>query len=184
MSAENISKFVSHLSESIANDTFVKMTLGNYRGNDSLLQKLLIRLIDTKKGSRLFFLYKYETRDTAKNFDHEEGLKLIESFLGNDFFAGHLFTTKNNLQLDIGKKGKSRLNFAKPTFANKPDLDHDKAKTRIVDPNSPFLKALGISSDFGEVHAKQQKHTYLIRAKAENLHLKGLMAMWYQVSMV
>ncbi|CAN5310183.1 SAM-dependent methyltransferase [soil metagenome] len=153
---ENIEKFISEFAKSLHEENFVKMTLGNYRGNDAHLQKLLIRLVETKKGKRLFFLYRYDTRDTAKNFDFNEGLKIIREVLGKDFFSGHLFTTENDFQLDIGKKGKSRLNAGKPTFKATPTLDHDREKQIQVNPNSFYLKALGITTDRGEIRAKQQ----------------------------
>ncbi|MCW5960297.1 MAG: SAM-dependent methyltransferase [Pyrinomonadaceae bacterium] len=155
MSAENISKFVELLSESLQKQTFVKLTLGNYRGKDPHLQKLLIRLVKTKKGSRLFFLYRFDTRDTAKNFDQEKALNIIIDILGKDFFSGHLFTVENDHQLDIGKKGRSRLNKGKPTFKSLPSIDHDREKNILVDPNSFYLKALGITTDRGEIRAKQ-----------------------------
>ena len=106
MSVENIEKFIKNLVKSLHEETFVKMTLGNYRGDDKHLQKLLIRLIKTKKGMRLFFLHRYDTRDTVKNYSFNAGTKIVRNTLGKDFFSGHLFTTENNFQLDIGKKGR------------------------------------------------------------------------------
>ncbi len=156
MSAENIEKFISNLAASLHEETFVKMTLGNYRGSDAHLQKLLIRLVKTTKGTRLFFLYRYDTRDTAKNFEFNEGFKKIRDALGTDFFSGHLFTTENDFQLDIGKKGKSRLNIGKPTFTAKPDLEHNREKQIQIDPNAFYLTALGITTDRGDIRAKQQ----------------------------
>ena len=120
--------------------TFVKITLGNYKGTDEHLQKILVRLVKTKKGTRLFFLYRGDTRDTAKNFDFNTGIALISEALETAFFSGHLFTTDNDFQLDIGKKGKSRLNVAKPTFKAAPPLDHDREKTAQIDADSSILK--------------------------------------------
>ena len=156
MSIENVEKFISELARSLHDETFVKMTLGNYKGADAHLQKLLVRLIKTKKGTRLFFLYRHNTRDTAKNYEFTEGVKIIRQTLGTNFFSGHLFTTENDFQLDIGKKGKSRLNVAKPTFKAKPSLEHDREKQIQIDPNSFYLKALGITTDRGEIRDKQQ----------------------------
>jgi Methyltransferase domain len=156
MPAENFENFINALTKSLREDTFVKMTLGNYRGSDLHLQKLLVRLVKTIKGTRLFFLYRYDTRDTAKNFEFNKGFQIIRDLLTGDFFSGHLFTTENDFQLDIGKKGKSRLNIGKPTFKVKPDIDHDRKKEFLVDPNSFYLKALGITTDRGEIRAKQQ----------------------------
>ncbi len=155
MSAENIEKFINKLAQSLHKETFVKMTLGNYKGEDQHLQKLLVRLIRTKKGVRLFFLFRYDIRDTVKNFSFTKGIELIRGILGSDFYAGHLFTTENDFQLDIGKKGRSRLNTAKSTFTVKPDIGHDKKKSRLVDQDSFYLKALGITTDVGEIRTKQ-----------------------------
>jgi SAM-dependent methyltransferase len=166
---ENIEKFIHELAESLRGGTFVKMTLGNYRGNDAHLQKLLIRLVETKKGTRLFFLYRQDTRDTAKNFDFTEGVEKIREFLGTDFFSGHLFTVKNDFQLEIGKKGKSRLNVAKPTFNTKPDISHDRDKQILINPNSFYLKALGITTDRGEIRDKQQDKWRQINKFVETL---------------
>ena len=169
MAIENVEKFIGETAKSLHEETFVRMTLGNYKGADEHLQKILIRLIKTKRGKRLFFLYRYVTRDTAKNYDYNEGLNLLREMLGTDFFAGHLFTTENDFQLDIGKKGKSRLNTAKPTFKAAPELDHDRKKARLVNPESFYLKALGITTDKGTVRDKQQDKWRQINKFVETL---------------
>ncbi len=153
---ENIEKFIEKFSESLSKDTFVKLILSNYKGEDTHLQKIMVRLIETKKGLRLFFLYRYDTRDTAKNYDFKEGVALVRQLLGKDFFNGHLFTTENDFQLDIGKKGKARLNIGKPTFKTKPSLSHNREKKSLISPNAFYLKALGITTDKGEIRDKQQ----------------------------
>jgi len=153
---ETVENFVAELAASLAADTFVKMTLGNYKGADEHLQKLNIRRVQTKKGSRLFFLYRSDTRDTAKNYEIDEGVEIVKKMLGSDFFGGHLFTTANDFQLDIGKKGKARLNHAKPTFKTVPSAKHDRTKKTQVDASSFYLKALGITDDTGRVRDRQQ----------------------------
>ena len=166
---ENIEKFISAFADSLQTNDFVKMTLGNYRGNDAHLQKLLIRLVETKKGTRLFFLYRHDMRDTAKNFDFAEGIAKVREVLGIEFFSGHLFTTENDFQLDIGKKGKSRLNAGKPTFKVKPPVTHDREKQIQINPNSFYLKALGITTDRGEIRDKQQDKWKQINKFVETL---------------
>ncbi len=153
---ENLDKFIALLASSLDDGTFVKLTLGNYKGADEHLQKLLVRLVNTKKGTRLFFLYRGDTRDTAKNFEYKTGVAIIGDALTTGFHSGHLFTTANDFQLDIGKKGKSRLNIAKPTFKSAPPLEHDREKTAQIDPNSSYLKLLGISDDSGRVRDREQ----------------------------
>jgi SAM-dependent methyltransferase len=169
MSIDNIEKFIGEFAGSLARETFVKMTLGNYKGADAHLQKILVRLVETKKGTRLFFLYRQDTRDTAKNYDFAEGVKIIRQILGKDFFGGHLFTIENDFQLDIGKKGKSRLNVAKPTFREKPALEHNREKQIQISADSFYLKALGITTDRGEIRDKQQDKWRQINKFVETL---------------
>jgi SAM-dependent methyltransferase len=166
---ENIEKFISAFAKSLSEKTFVKMTLGNYRGTDAHLQKLLIRLLETKKAARLFFLYRQATRDVAKNFDFTEGVKIIRELLGEDFFSGHLFTLQNDFQLDIGKREKSRLNVGKPTFKSKPDSSHNREKQVLINKNSFYLKALGITTEAGEIRDKQQDKWRQINKFVETL---------------
>ncbi|HVE60006.1 MAG TPA: SAM-dependent methyltransferase [Pyrinomonadaceae bacterium] len=166
---ENVEKFIAEFARSLTEETFVKMTLGNYKGADEHLQKLLLRLIETRKGNRLFFLYRYDTRDTAKNHDFVEAVRILSRILGTDFFSGHLFTTENDFQLDIGRKGKSRLNIAKPTFTTKPQLAHDREKKIQVNPNAFYLKALGITTDRGEIRDKQHDKWKQINKFVETL---------------
>ena len=169
MAIENIEKFISEFAKSLHEKTFVKMTLGNYKGADEHLQKVMVRLIDTKKGMRLFFLYRYNTRDTAKNFDFGEGVEILHKILGTEFFAGHLFTTENDFQLDIGKKGKSRLNIAKPTFRVTPTQTHDREKKRFVNSDGFYLRALGVTTDKGEIRDKQHDKWKQINKFVETL---------------
>src|ERR1035437_760891 len=176
---ENVSKFLHEFAESLKNGTFVKMTLGNYKGSDEHRQKIHVRPIDTKRGSRLFFLYRYDTRDPAKNYAADEARTLLESLFDGEFFSGHLFTTKTDLQLEIGRKNRSRLNAAKPTFIAPPVLDHDRQKKAQVDPNAFYLRALGITTDRGEIRSTQQdkwrqinKFVEIIASLVEKSNLK------------
>lgn len=154
--SENADKFLEVLGESLEKQTFVKLTLGNYKGPDEQLQKMLIRLVTTKKGTRLYFLYRGATRDTAKNYDLDTGIALIGDALDNGFRSAHLFTTEHDYQLELGKKGKSRLNVGKPTFSAAPAATHDREKKELVDANSFYLRTLGITDDNGRVRDREQ----------------------------
>lgn len=153
---ENVDKFVAEFAKSLSGGTFVKITLGNYKGADEHLQKILVRLVKTKRGQRLFFLYRGDTRDTAKNFDFDTGVALVAEALDGQFFSGHLFTIVNDFQLEVGKKGKSRLNISKPTFPTAPALEHDRQKKAHVRADTFYLKALGVTDDNGRIRDRQQ----------------------------
>ena len=143
--------FINALIESLEEDSFVKMTLGKYVGADQHLNKLMIRLIETKKGERMFFLYRYNTRDTAKNHSFDEGVRIVYNLVGEDFLTAHLFTTKNDFQIEYSKNGRSRFIKSKPTFKTKPSEQHNKEKQYQIDRHSFYLKALGVTDDSGTV---------------------------------
>ena len=120
MSGNHKEEFIAALSKSLEENSFVKLSLGKYRGADQNLQKILVRLIQVKKGTRLFFLYRYNTRDMVKNYSFEEGAEMVRELLGASFMSGHLFTLQQDLQIEFSKKAKSRLNASKPTFKAPP----------------------------------------------------------------
>ena len=151
----NIEKFVAELQIALGNSTFVKLTLGNYRGDDGHLQRISIRPIETKKGWRLAFQYKYDNRDIIKNFDFEVGTARIAKYVKAAFRSAHLFTTERDLQLTIGNKN-SRLVSGKPTFREPVQTSHDRKKRHLIDPSAYYLKALGITTDSGQIRANQR----------------------------
>src|SRR6185295_10051724 len=136
---DTVEKFLDEFAGALAAGTFVKATLGNYKGRDEHLQKVHVRPVGTKKGRRLFFLYRYDTRDTAKNFAVDESRGKIAELLDGEFFSGHLFTTEKDFQLEIGKNGRSRLNVSRPTFRSIAPSDHDRKKKLQVDPEAFYL---------------------------------------------
>ena len=153
---EKTDEFITQLRRSLEGGSFVKLTLGNYKGPDPHLQKIFVRLVTTRKGNRVFFLYRSETRDTAKNYDIETGISLIAEALDGEFFSGHLFTIDHDFQLEIGKRGKARLNTGKPTFKAVPQPGHDREKKLQIDPSAFYLKALSVTDESGRVRDKQQ----------------------------
>ena len=175
---ENIRKFVEALKTSLAAETFVKMTLGNYKGNEAHLQKIFVRPVETKKGARLLFQFRYDTRDVVKNLEFADGVASVRNYLETGFRSGHLFTTEGDTQLGIGKRN-SRLTVGKPTFTAQPSLGHDRDKKTLIDPNAFYLKALGIATDSGQIRASQQdkwrqinKFVEILAGLVENSSLK------------
>jgi hypothetical protein len=148
-------KFIAELLYSLQNSSFVKLTLGNYKGPEEHLQRISIRRIETKRGEKIAFQSRYSTRDVVKNFEWRDAVDHVRDHLENGFRSAHLFTTDNDFQLTVGKKS-SRLTKGKPSFASKPTAAHDRQKTYLVDTSAYFLKALGITTDSGQVRSDQR----------------------------
>jgi SAM-dependent methyltransferase len=144
--------FFAALEESLAGGSFVKLTLAKPRARASGLKNVYVRPVRLKGGERLSFLYRYKTRDETKNHAHEEGTRLLREMLGSEFLSAHLFTTTEDLRLDLNRKGESRLARHAPTFEAAPASGHDRKKRRAVETaESVYLRALGVTNESGEV---------------------------------
>lgn len=149
-------EFIRTMSDSLQEGAFVKLSLGKYRGDDPNLQKLLIRLVQTKKGSRLFFLYRYNTRDMVKNYGFDEGVGIVRKLLATAFMSGHLFTLEQDMQIELNRRGEARLTSSKPTFKAQPSTKHNREKRWQIEPRDNFyLKALGVTDDHGEIRERK-----------------------------
>ena len=81
---ETLNRFSELLKTSIADKNLVKLSLGNYQGNDKDLKNVYVKLVKIKRVDMLSFNYRYKTRDIFKNLSLEAGSKLIINFLSND----------------------------------------------------------------------------------------------------
>jgi SAM-dependent methyltransferase len=153
--ADHKEEFLSLLGESLKEGSFVKLSLGKYRGEEAQLQKVSVRLVTIKNSDQLSFLYRYQTKDVVKNHPLAEGIGLVSSLLGATFLSGHLFTTERDAQLEFSKKLKSRMSLTKPTLTSHPSKSHDRKKSRQIElENNLYLKALGVTNERGEVRGR------------------------------
>src|SRR6476620_2390648 len=166
--ADETGKFIEAFSQSLDAETFVKMTLGNYKGSVADLQKILVRPVLTKRGPVVAFQTRYETRETVKNLSSEQAIESVRDHLVSGFRSAHLFTTLGDFQLDIGKRS-SRLHAGKAAYVRAPAAIHDRQKSRSIDAGAYYLKALGITTDSGEVRAAQQSKWRQINKFVETL---------------
>ena len=151
-----LQQFELHLSESISTNRFVKLSLGNYQGNDSGLKQILVRRIVVKRANVLSFTYRYKTRDIFKNYPFAEGIRLIIALLSNDFKICTLRTTELEIIAEHNKKG--TLTIRKSSLQlEKPSLDHNKEKKRLITAEGKtYLQELGITDNEGVVFKKAQ----------------------------
>lgn len=152
---ENIEKLVTAAQVSLADNTFIKLVLSNYKGDEHGLQKIIVRVVEAKHGPRLMFQSRFDTRDIVKNFAFEDGPAEIIRHLSSGFRNAHLFTAGGDLQLMIGKRN-SRLVTGKASARKPASTSHDRQKKTLIDPNVFYLKALGIANDKGEIKPSQQ----------------------------
>ncbi|MDT5269144.1 MAG: hypothetical protein QOH49_1330 [Acidobacteriota bacterium] len=152
MSVDDREKFFAVLDESLDSGTFVKLTLAKYRGAEAGLKNVYVRPVELKGGRRLSFLYRYRTRDAVKNHAYEAGARLLRELLGAEFSSGHLFTSQEDLRVEISRRGEARLTGHPPTLSTAAPAGHERRKRRAIDTaGSVYLHALGVTNERGEV---------------------------------
>ncbi len=151
-------QFISSLSESILDNTFIKISLGNYKGSEEGLKNIYIKRVLIKRVENLSFTYRYKTRDIVKNYKIEEGIKLIREAIENGCRITTLFTNEYDLIMEILNNQKVTIRKINPTSKNSAiSLDHDHSKKRLIESQGKgYLHELKITDAEGNVYKNAQ----------------------------
>lgn len=150
MSDDDKAAFVTSLQTSLSAATFVRLTLGKYRGSGEA-QKLVATLVVIKGKPQMKCVTSFARKDVTENFAVTDGVARISALLGGNYLSATLFTTAEDLTLAFTKKKATTLTRGKPTFLVPPASDHNRAKQYIVDASRPYLRDLGVTMDDGTV---------------------------------
>jgi tRNA1(Val) A37 N6-methylase TrmN6 len=148
-----LQEFLISLRQSLKENSFVKLSLSNYKGEEVDLQKIDIRKILIKREEKLSFTHHYKTRDIVKNYGFDESISLVAKFLAEGFRATTLFTTAFDLRLDVQKQ---MLHKNKASSSAPASLDHNRQKNRLITAEKPYLHELNITDDAGNVFKNAQ----------------------------
>ena len=155
MSIEPQAQFISALTSSLENQEFVRLTLGQYKGHDSTLTKIVARVVKLKSGLKLSFTYHHKTNEVVKNYSFQEGISLVNTLIGTEFMSARVFGLKQDVQLECRKKGEMKLSVMKPTFTDPESTvpqTHNHLKKRSIDAkDNAYLTRLGITNKQGEI---------------------------------
>lgn len=151
-----IIQFRTHIETAIDNKSFLKISLGHYRGSEPDLKHIFVRPVVIKREEMLSFTYRYKTRDIVKNYAVPEGINLVSEQLESGFKVATLFTIQFDFILQQDKEGLFRVNSTKATLkATSPG--HDKVKLRPLEPQGKgYLHALQITDAAGTVFKNAQ----------------------------
>jgi SAM-dependent methyltransferase len=153
-----IQTFISTISESLSNNSFIKISLGNYQGADTALKNIYVKKVLIKRDEKLSFTYRYKTRDVVKNYSPTEGISLIQSYLEEQFKIGILFT--NEFELVVEQLKNQKVVLRKTETLDKKvavSLEHDRPKNRLIQPiEKSYLHELKITDSSGNVYKNAQ----------------------------
>ena len=154
--SDNIDLFLSQVADSAEQGLLVKMTLSKPALKYDELRNLYVKPV-LIKGKRLFaFTYHYERRDEVKNYDAAQMLEVLKGMLPQRFLNAVLFTVSEDVTLLVSSKGKATIQTKKVQECREPDLEHDKQKSRLVNPSNPWWYQLGLTTREGKVTADMQ----------------------------
>lgn len=154
---EKTDEFLLSMQTSLNDNTFVKLSLGNYKGKEENLKNIYVKRIVIKGEEKLSFTYRYKTRDIVKNYSPEEGIRKIQDFLNQEFYVATLFTTTFDLGFENLHNKKFLLRKNAPTILTVPSADHDRSKNRLISTNEkPYLTELKITDENGKVLVNSQ----------------------------
>jgi len=152
MSDTRLEEFIHSLETSLEKDTFVKLTLAKYKGVEPDLKNVYVRAVEIKGVERLSFLRRYKTKDVVENYTSAEGVAIVRGLLGEEFLSGHLFTVERDSRIELNRKHESKLSTHPPTFSERPSVEHDQKKQRLIETEGNiYLRALGVTNERGEV---------------------------------
>ncbi|WP_442590164.1 class I SAM-dependent methyltransferase [Pedobacter sp. AW31-3R] len=176
-----LEQFLQQTVDSLTNDQFLKMSFGNYQGNEKELKNLYIRKVKVKRVEMLAFNYRYKTRDIFKNFPVLEGLTRISHLISNDFKVCTLFSKSKEVIMEHDRKGMVGIRERDVENAPKAELSHDKVKKRLVPAaEKSYLTDLRITDKGGVVFKNAQdkykqinQYVSLLDPLIRSLSLKG-----------
>lgn len=157
MNQRSDSLFLEKLEESVRNGTFVKLSLGNYKGNEEALKQLFVKPVVLKNNKMLAFNYRYQTKDIFKNFSEQESIVLIKNYVAEGFNIATLFTTAEEHILEKTVNCNFRLRTKKLEQQKQVVVAHDKQKKRLIlAKDNVYLQELGLTGADGVVFKNAQ----------------------------
>jgi SAM-dependent methyltransferase len=150
--AEKLEEFRITFEQSLLENSFTRLSLGNYKGPEETLKNIHVKRILIKKEEKLSFTYRHKTRDIVKNYEPAEAKKLLFQWIGDHFHVATLATSSYELHFEIHSSKKVTLRKTQTAIREVPSLEHDKAKKRLISTeNKKYLHELKITDEQGSV---------------------------------
>lgn len=154
---ETLYRFRSTLTDAMLANEVVKVSLGNYKGNDATLKNIYVRKVKIKREDKLSFTYRHKTRDIIKNFNLEDGIGLIIGLLSNDFKVCNLLCINREITVEHNKKNEISIRERGSVKTVQLSEEHNKVKKRAIGTEGKnYLKELKVTDAEGNVFKSTQ----------------------------
>ena len=182
-------KFINKLESSLNDGSFVKLTLSKPRveahgraSSDEYkdLRNVYVKPIILRNEKMYSFTYRYERRDETKNYDAKQSLEVITNLISEIFLNASLFSLTEDVTLLISKKGKATVMSKAVKEQREQNVEHDKIKNRLINPENPWWFKLGLTTRDGKVTADMQhkfkqicKYVEIVDGVIKNVKFEG-----------
>ncbi len=147
--------FLAALTVAIDEMSFVKLSLGKFRGEGEA-RKAVATLVEIKGKPRLKLVTSFARKDETKTFAIDDGISFVAAVIGQQYMSATLFTSARDVRLDYSRKGVPHLSAGKPTLKLSAPAPHDRQKEYLVPSDRPYLKALDVSDRDGHIKPTMQ----------------------------
>lgn len=127
---------------------------GRRRGHELAWRRLELRYVDLASGRRLQRTTYDETQ--AHTANHTQPTEIVEETLGLPFAQWHVETTVEVHQVRVSRKGEASWHTQTREQSVLPDRGHDQGKRRLLPPDAPVLRELGIADERGRIKPSRQ----------------------------
>jgi SAM-dependent methyltransferase len=138
----------------LGDDTsLVRATFSGRQRNASVpYRRAELRYVDLKNGRRLQVTTYDETQAFTRNVEVGQAAALeIDSVLDAGYANWHVDTVREAVQVRVSKKGRPLLSRTPRETEVERVLDHDRSKSRRLDPRDPLFEVLGIAASDGRI---------------------------------
>ena len=153
---ESIERYLNLVCESAEQRSLVKITLSKPANKHDDLRNIYVKPVLIKDRRLYAFTYHYERRDEVKNYDASQMIDILREMLPTRFLNAVLFTVNEDVTLLVSSKGKATIQTKKVQECREQNLEHDKQKSRLVNPANPWWYQLGLTTREGKVTADMQ----------------------------
>lgn len=142
--------FIDAVAASLRDGSFVRLTLGCWRGAASDVLKATARIVDVRGTTRFSVVRHCTKRDVTENFEPGDAAVVVRRLLSEGFMTARLFSSACDVQLDWNPDGGHTI-ARSPASMGPASREHDKAKRRMLSAEAPFLVELGVAGDAGRI---------------------------------
>ena len=144
-----VDEFFAGLADHLERGSLARLVLAKYAGPPSDLQRVTVRPLQLRGQPHLCVVSSHTTRDVTRNEPLAQGLVSLRGLVGPLFRHAHLLADGEDLELRLTQRGKASLQRQPSARTPADPAAHDRQKQRLIELDTPFLAALGITDASG-----------------------------------